>query len=124
MVRFKLLGAVTGYSEPNLIQAALGFIRIYKGEEYKEGAYLIEVYAPVLNVQENFLEPMKDAWLNIIHPRGNIRDKVAAFIGAFLDLSEVKITQVAIHEATGVSRTSLSPKLKQYDALLRKHFNL
>jgi hypothetical protein len=123
-VRFKLLGAVTGYSEPNLIQAALDFIRIYKGEEYKEGSYLIEVYGPALNVQENFLKPMKDAWMNIIHPRGNIRDKVAAFIGAFLELSGVKITQVAIHEATGVSRTSLSPKLKQYNTILKKYFNL
>ena len=123
-VRFKLLGAVTGYREPDLIQAALSFIRIYKGEEYKEGAYLIQVYAPALNVQENFLKPMEDAWLNIIHPRGNIRDKVAAFIGAFLGLSKVKITQTAIHEATGVSRTSLSPKLKQYEAILKTYFNL
>lgn len=123
-VRFKLLGAVTGYSEPSLIQAALAFIRTYKGEEYREGAYLIEVYAPALKVQENFLKPMKDTWLNIAHPRGKIRDKVVAFIGAFLRISEVSITQVAIQEATGVSRTSLSPKLKQYEAILKKHFNL
>ena len=123
MVRFKLLGAVTGYSEPSLIQAALAFIRTYKGEEYKEGAYLIEVYAPALKVQENFLKPMKDTWLNIAHPRGKIRDKVVAFIGAFLRISEVNITQVVIQEATGVSRTSLSPKLKQYEAILKKYFN-
>ena len=123
MVRFKLLGLVTGYSEPRLIQAALAFIRIYKGEEYKEGAYLIEVYAPALNIRENFLKPMKDTWMNITHPRGNIRDKVVAFIGAFLRASEVSITQVAIERATGVSRTSLSPKLKQYEAILKKYFS-
>ena len=85
---------------------------------------MIEVYAPALKVQENFLKPMKDTWLNIAHPRGKIRDKVVAFIGAFLRISEVSITQVAIQEATGVSRTSLSPKLKQYEAILKKHFNL
>ena len=123
IVRFKLLAIVTGYREQNLINAALRFIRTYKGEEYREGAYLIEVYSPAIKVQDNFIKPMQEAWLNITHPRGKIRDRVVAFIGAFLKSSGVKTTQAALEEATGVSRSTLSPKIKQYENILKKYFN-
>jgi len=123
LVRFNLLGIVTGYKETSLISAALRFIRTYKGDDYQQGAYLIEVYAPSLNIQENFIKPMQETWLDIIHPRGEIRARVTAFIGAFLRVSEVKITQLALEQATGVARSTISPKLKQYENILRKHFN-
>ena len=73
-VRFELLAKVS-VTEQTLIRAGIEFIAIYKGEEYKQGAYLIEIYTPALQLGDNFIKPMQEVWANIIHPRGNIRQK-------------------------------------------------
>ena len=121
MVRFKVLAIVTGYSEPGLINAALRFIQVYKGEEYQEGAYLIEIYAPALGLPGNFVKPMKDTWLALAHPRGTIRDKVIAFILAYARRSTVNLTQQQVASATGISRASLSPQFRQSTKLLEDY---
>ena len=122
-VRFELLEKVTGYKETGLIKEALQFIARYKGEEYNEGAYLIEIYTPSLGLPANFILPMQEVWNEIAHPRGAIRDKVVAFIVAYARESGSKITQVEATKATGVSRSTLSPKIKQYTELLKEVIN-
>ena len=122
-VRFSTLAKATGYSEQGIIKAALGFIRIHKGDDYLEGAYLIEVYAPAIGLGSNFLGPMQTAWQSIRHPIGQIRDKVVAFIGAFAQHSEVKITDVELSQLTGASRTTISQKRKQYYEILDEYLN-
>jgi len=120
--RFKLLATVTGYpSESNLINKALSFIKTYKGEEYQEGAYLIEIYAPALRLPESFVEPMKETWLTINHPRGVTQHKVVAFMVAYAGFFQQRVTQQVASEMTGVSRTSLSPKIKQYKEILKEY---
>ena len=122
-VRFELLAKVTGVTEQTLIRAGIEFIAIYKGEEYKQGAYLIEIYTPALQLGDNFIKPMQEVWANIIHPRGNIRQKVVAFIGAFARKSDVKLTVMDLAKASGLSRGSLSPKVKQYTTILENYFS-
>ena len=122
-VRFELLEKVTGYKETGLIKEALQFIARYKGEEYNEGAYLIEIYTPSLGLPTNFILPMQEVWNEIAHPRGAIRDKVVAFIVAYARESGSKLTQVEATKATGVSRSTLSPKIKQYTELLKEVIN-
>ena len=100
-VRFSTLAKATGYSEQGIIKAALSFIRIHKGDDYLEGGYLIEVYVPAVGLTSNFIQPMQTAWQNIRHPIGQIRDKVVAFIGAFAQHSEVKLTDVELNKRTG-----------------------
>lgn len=119
-VRFELLEKVTGYKETGLIKEALQFIARYKGEEYNEGAYLIEIYTRSLGLPTNFILPMQEVWNEIAHPRGAIRDKVVAFIVAYARESGSKLTQVEATKATGVSRSTLSPKIKQYTELLKE----
>lgn len=122
-VRFELLEKVTGYKETGLIKEALQFIARYKGEEYNEGAYLIEIYTPSLGLPANFILPMQEVWNQIAHPRGAIRDKVVAFIVAYARESGSKLTQLEATKATGVSRSTLSPKIKQYTELLKEVLN-
>ena len=123
IVRFKLLAEVTGVKEPNLVQASIEFIGIFKGDDYKQGAYLIEVYTPSLRLPESFVKPMQETWANIIHPRGNMRQRVVAFIGAFARESEVQgMTDTKLAAASGLTRSSLAPKTKQYQQILKKYF--
>lgn len=122
-VRFLTLAKATGYKEPGLIKEALNYLRIHKGDDYLEGAYLIEIYAPTLGLRSNFVTPMQTAWQNIRHPIGQIRDKVVSFIGAFAELSEVKLTNMEINKRTGASRTTISQKRKQYYKILNEYLN-
>jgi DNA-binding protein Fis len=123
-VRFTLLAQVTGYKEQGLISAALRFIETYKGDEYQEGAFLIEIYTPAVGLPETFIKPMQEVWLDIAHPRGTIRDRVVAFIGAYAKISEVSLTQVTLSERTGATRATLSPKIKQYEKLIKEYLKV
>ncbi|MDB2565379.1 hypothetical protein N9X64_00520 [bacterium] len=124
MTRFEILAKAMGYSETSLIQKALFFVETYKGDEFEKGAYLIPTYAMALGLTSNFNEPMKKVWLEINHPRGQLRDLVVSYIVAYARKSSVKITQNQAHEATLVSRGTLSPKIKQYEEILEIHLNL
>lgn len=117
-VRFKLLETVTGYPETKLVSKAIGFLETYKGDEYRKGAYLLDIYVPALGIQENFLEPMKLMWDAIRHPQGNIRSKVVGFIGAYVELSKGKITIAQLEQATGLTRSTISGKYKAYMILI------
>jgi hypothetical protein len=119
-VRFTLLAKVTGYSEPNLVSAAIGFLETYKGEEYRKGAYLLDIYVPALNIQANFLKPMKLMWNVLKHPKGNIRSKVVAFIGAYVEVAQGNITVAQLERATGISRGTLTGKMKAYIILINE----
>ena len=121
IIRFKILAAVTHLSEQGLISAALEFIRIYKGEDYRRGAYLIEIYASNLKAPDNFVKPMQEVWMEIPHPRGAIRDRVVAYIGAYLKHAKIKVTQQELVDATGATRTTLSPKIKEYYSILEEY---
>ena len=101
-VRFELLAKVTGVTEQTLIRAGIEFIAIYKGEEYKQGAYLIEIYTPALQLGDNFIKPMQEVWASIIHPRGNIRQQRSWHsLELFARKSDVKLTVMDLAKATG-----------------------
>ena len=59
--------------------------------------------------------------MEIPHPRGAIRDRVVAYIGAYLKHAEIKVNQQALADATGATRTTLSPKIKEYYSILEEY---
>lgn len=125
LVRFQVLAKAIGYSEQGLIRRALFFIETYKGEDFGKGAFLIPIYSKALKVPASFNDPMEKMWLEIIHPRGALRDRVVAFIIAYAKASELdlKILQQAAATATGVTRGTLSPKVKEYQEIIKGYLN-
>ena len=124
LTRFSILATALGYSEPQLIQRAIFFIETYKGEEFSKGAYLIPTYSRALRIPRNFDQQTTKVWLEINHPRGALRDLVVAYLLAYAELSEVKISLAFANSATLASRATLSPKKKQYLEILREYLNL
>ena len=47
-----------------------------------------------------------------------------AFIGAYAKISEVSLTQVTLSERTGATRATLSPKIKQYEKLIKEYLKV
>ena len=119
-VRFQVLAEVTGYSEASMVTRALFFIETYKGEHYEKGAYLIEVYAPTLGVPLSFIEPMKTMWNAVKAVQGNIRSRIVAYMGAFMEKSEIPISIARLSNLTGVTRGTLTPKYKSYLELIEE----
>jgi hypothetical protein len=119
-VRFQILAKVTGYNESNLVTGAIFFIATYKGEHYEKGAYLIDLYAPTLSVPDNFIGPMKTMWNELKAVQGNIRSRIVAYMGAFLDISEIPTSITQLWKLTGVSRGTLAPKFETYKELIEE----
>jgi hypothetical protein len=52
-----------------------------------------------------------------------MRQRVVAFIGAFARESKVPgMTDTKLSDASGISRSSLAPKIKQYQQILKDYF--
>jgi len=125
LVRFQVLAKATGYSEQGLIRRALFFIETYKGEDFGKGAFMIPSYSKALKVPRSFNDPMEKMWLELSHPRGALRDRVVAFIVAYAKLSDpdIKISLQGAAAATGVTRGTLSPKVKEYRDIITAYLN-
>ena len=119
-VRFELLAKVTGVTEQTLIRAGIEFIAIYKGEEYKQGAYLIEIYTSI-TVDDNFIKPMQEVWASIITHEATYA-KGSCIHWNFLLESPQSVTVMDLAKAEP-NRGSLSPKVKQYTSILENYFS-
>jgi hypothetical protein len=63
---------------------------------------------------------MKTMWNELKAVQGNIRSRIVAYMGAFLDISEIPTSITQLWKLTGVSRGTLAPKFETYKELIEE----
>jgi hypothetical protein len=120
ITRFSAFALYLSVPEKSLIGEAINHIEIHNGESFKRVAYLIGLYANKLKVPSNFVRPMIAVWEKVVHPVGGELDRIVAFIGAYCSLTDFKLTDTALNEASSVSRAVISRLRKEYTSRLEK----
>jgi len=119
-VRFNGLAKYLNTSEKTLLVEAATLIRIHTGEDFHRGAYLVGLYVTAFNLPDNFSNPAQATWKEVTHPIGNLLDRVIAFVGAYANKTGQKITISQLSRLSGITRTTLSHLMKEYEERITK----
>jgi len=120
ITRFRPFALYLSVPERSLIGEAITHIEIHNGESFKRVAYLLELYSNKVKIPSNFLQAMIAVWEKIVHPIGNELDRIIGFLGAYCSMTDFKLTDTTLHEASGVSRAVISRLRKEYVSRLEK----
>ena len=119
-VRFSGLAKYLNTSEKSLLIEASILIRIHTGEDFHKGAYLVGIYVRAFDLPDHFSAPAQQTWKAVTHPIGNLLDRVIAFVGAYANLTDQNISISQLSRLSGITRTTLSHLMKEYEERIPK----